>query len=43
LGELVFSTHQYLEIISTSNLSSGMYIIKVNLPEFEMSKKLIIE
>ncbi len=43
LGELVFSTHQYLEIISTSNLSSGMYIIKVNLPEFEISKKLIIE
>lgn len=43
LGELVFSSHQYLEIISTLNLSSGMYIIKVNLPEFEMSKKLIIE
>ena len=43
LGELVFSSHQYLEIISTLNLSSGMYIVKVNLPEFEMSKKLIIE
>lgn len=43
LGELVFSTNQYLETISISNFSFGMYIVKVNFPQFEISKKLILK
>jgi hypothetical protein len=43
LGELVFNSNQYLEIISTSLLSTGMYIVDVNFSEYKISKKLIIE
>lgn len=43
LGELVFSTNQYLETISISNFPSGMYIVKVNFRQFEISKKLILK
>jgi hypothetical protein len=43
LGELVFSSNQYLETIKLDNLSSGMYVIKISASEFEISKKLIVQ
>lgn len=43
LGELVFCSNQYIETISTANLSSGMYVVKICLQDLEVSKKLIIE
>ncbi|WP_396171056.1 T9SS type A sorting domain-containing protein [Flavobacterium sp.] len=42
-GELIFSSNTYLNIIATSNFSSGLYIVKFHYSEFEISKKLIIE
>ncbi|WP_395056440.1 T9SS type A sorting domain-containing protein [Flavobacterium sp.] len=43
LGELVFSTDKYLQTILLTNISSGMYMVKIKSSEFEVSKKLIIE
>jgi Secretion system C-terminal sorting domain len=43
LGELVFSSDKYLETISVSNFSSGMYVVKISTSEFEISRKLIVE
>ncbi len=43
LGELVFSSDKYLETISVSNFSSGMYVVKIRSSEFEISRKLIVE
>ncbi len=43
LGEQVFSSDKYLQIIPLSNISSGIYIVKINSSEFEISKKLIVE
>ena len=43
LGELVFSADKYLQTIPLSNISSGMYLVKISTSEFEISKKLIVE
>ncbi len=43
LGELIFSSNKYLQIIPLTNISSGMYVVKISSSEFEISKKLIIE
>ncbi|MBC7643446.1 MAG: T9SS type A sorting domain-containing protein [Flavobacterium sp.] len=43
LGELVFSSNQYLETIKLVDLSSGMYVIKISASAFEISKKLIVQ
>ena len=42
LGELIFSSNNYLKTIETSKFSSGVYIVKINCEDFEISKKLII-
>lgn len=42
LGELVFSADKYLETISVSHFSTGMYVLKISTSEFEISKKLIV-
>ena len=43
LGELIFSSNQYLETITLAKFSSGMYVIKISASEFEVSKKLIVQ
>ena len=42
LGELIFSSNNYLKTIETSKFSSGVYIVKINCEDFEISKKLIL-
>lgn len=41
-GELIFSSNNYSKTIETSKFSSGVYIVKINCEDFEISKKLII-
>lgn len=43
LGEIVFSSNQFMETIPLSNFSSGIYVIKISSPEFEIAKKLIVK
>jgi hypothetical protein len=43
LGELVYSANTYLQTIPLANISSGMYIVKISAPEFEIAKKLIVQ
>ena len=43
LGELVYSSDKFLRIIPISNISSGIYVMKINATEFEISRKLIIQ
>jgi len=43
LGEIVFSSNQFMETIPLSNFSSGIYVIKISAPEFEIAKKLIVK
>ena len=43
LGELVFSSYKYLQTIPLTNLSSGIYIVKISSSEFEISKKIILQ
>jgi len=43
LGEIVFSSNQFTETIPLTNLSSGIYVIKISAPEFEISKKLVVQ
>ena len=43
LGEEVFSSNKYEQTIQISNISSGMYLVKISTSEFEISKKLIVE
>jgi hypothetical protein len=40
LGELVFNANKYLQTIPLTNISSGMYIVKISAPKFEIYKKL---
>ena len=43
LGELVFSSNKYVQTIPLTNISSGMYLVKISTSELEISKKLIVE
>ncbi|MFV8333518.1 T9SS type A sorting domain-containing protein [Flavobacterium sp. GSP14] len=43
LGELVFSSNKYVQTIPLTNISSGMYMVKISTSELEISKKLIVE
>jgi hypothetical protein len=43
LGELVFSADKYLQTIPLTNISSGMYVVKIKSSTFEVSKELIIK
>jgi hypothetical protein len=43
LGELIFSSNTFSKTIETSKFSFGMYVVKFNCVDFEISKKLIIE
>ena len=43
LGEIIFNSNQFMETIPLNNFSSGIYVIKISAPEFEISKKLIVQ
>ena len=43
LGIEVFSSNKYEQTIPLSNISSGMYVVKIKASKAEISKKLIVE
>ncbi len=43
LGEIIFNSNQFMETIPLNNFSSGIYVIKISAPEFEISKKLVVQ
>ena len=43
LGEIIFCSNNYINTIETSKFSTGIYVVKFNCTDFEISKKLIIE
>ena len=43
LGEVVYRTNKYSQNIDVRNLAKGNYMLKVQLPNSQLTKKLLIE